>query len=232
MLNAVKDVFKTYHGLVRESFRQINQQRLMVDPDKMVLNYEFENCFAVRGARTALYKGSQFLIREQAYKAFWFVGAFEEMMVPVTVLPAEVQKTFRTYQETLPKRIKDLEYEYIDEQESESPRSIAYLAEMSRLNEEYETSHVSVVHLDGLMKSWDRAGLTGHFFTSMARKSVLLGQPGVIIDFWKAVNDLKDYSTLFPDDHAPPGGKNRSKKSERESRPVVMDVPVLAGARF
>ena len=77
--------------------------------------------------------------------------------------------------------------------------------------------------LGNVLDSWDALAWNDQFLDKLGRKAFQCGQGQAMIDFWKTVNDLDDYSHLFPG-----GGKRQKGKGNR----VTLSAPsfVVNGA--
>lgn len=79
----------------------------------------------------------------------------------------------------------------------------------------YEPSHYMAAYLGDFLECLNTMDGYSHYLDSAARLFLLTGDGRDVVEFWKNVNNLKDYSHLFP--NRPPPPNNGEKQKEREA---------------
>lgn len=221
-LTGIFDRARTYIADFKEHERQIARQKLMLEPGKIVLVPEFEKCATVHsdlenGHITYLLSTMSRSV-EQAYEEMDESDA-PDYYLPESLVPEDLKETISEesllwMQEEKPLTLAEIRQQLKAEQEKPGggdPAVIQSLNELVEYIDEFEKpTHYQVMALGDILFAWDEALPRGWFGAELVSK--LLGEGQVMVDFYTAVNDLKDYSDLFPDG---PSSGHRIKKRER-----------------
>lgn len=220
-----------------EERRLIERERGMLDTEKFVLVSEFNSCMSGdegAGRPTflelqALGRGSLFwnIFDHESRGCGRYRVSFDEMKEPSRL--SFKGKTFSSV---------DMEHVLSrNPGAQDSPGLCRYVRDMDLLwirHPELEEDNVffqpliyfEAASLGMVINCWEETA-KNNFFGRAERGSVYRGQGRVMIDFWKAVNALSDYSEFFPvSKHF---GGHGERKKERESASVPVLVPALGG---
>ncbi len=227
---------KEVYASLCEEHRLINRERAMLDPDKIVLVSEFNACMSGSGE-----SNRKTFLEDRAQRRsslFWQVfhhkvGQSGFFLIPFEKLNAQSRLSFKG------KSFSSVDIEAVLSQnpdEQESPGLCRYVRIMDLFlapypalqdNNSFLIPHISfeAMPLDFVIDCWEDT--KNNFFDKAECGSLLRGQGTVVLDFWKAVNGLSDYSYLFPKSKHHGGHGRREKEKERSSASVL--IPVLGG---
>ncbi len=242
MMAKENNIFKMFrrakegYATLREECRLIERERAMLDIGKIVLVSEFNACMSGSGESNR----KTFLedMAQRRDSLFWQVfhhkaGQSGFFLIPFEKLNDRSRLSFKG------KSFSSVDIESVLSQnpdEQENPGLCRYVRIMDLFlapypalqdNNSFLIPHISfeAVPLDFVIDCWDDT--KNNFFGKAECGALLRGQGKAVIDFWKAVNGLSDYSYLFPKSRHYGGHGRREKEKERSSAPVL--IPVLGG---
>ena len=198
---------------VRGELRQIERQKLMIKPGRIVIHAEFDKCFGDDGDGTYLSSFKRrnynaFLERMIRNESFYFG-------IPPGLVTAAEQGNFNNDKAALSSGIEELKSLKKEEERKRSPsaRLLAGLNVMiANAGEELASIHVKAIFLDTLLQSWNETHSAGDALDRAGTALLARGEGQAMIDFWTAVDNLSDYSSLFPG-RQPPGGKKEQNQN-------------------
>lgn len=208
---------KAYYSKVKEDLRLIKREQSMVNPDKLVMRMAFDLCFGDDSEETAL---SKFADKNIEYVSFYTAPKFvlpNERTFPAKLLSPKDQILYAQDKKTIQSSISRLKEEKA-KGVYESALDIQICDEIiSSLEQSLLSTSVKAAYLGGLLQAWNAVSDAHNALNMEGYILVATGKGDLMIDFWKAVNDLTDYSSLFPD--RPPPGQKKSRE-DKESSPV------------
>ncbi len=197
---------------VQEEYRHIEHQRLMVDPGKIVIQSEFDKCSSI-GGNSIL---SRFMKENHVNFTCLLKEKIKEKDIEIFAIPVnqvsavELAEFYREKQEGRA---------YVESMRNAGVKS----EQLDRIERYLALSEVPAMRLGDILRNWNEISPTGHALPLVGYHSLIKGEGQVMIDFWKAVNALKDYSDLFPGNR---GGGKRISVPESDWK----IIPVGAGA--
>lgn len=196
----------------QEEYRLIQHQRLMVNPGKIVIQSEFDQCSSIGGNSILSrfmkenYVNFTCLLKEKIKEE-----GMEIFAIPVNQVSAAELAEFH--------HEKQAGRAYVESMRNAGIKS----EQLDRIERYLALSEVPAMRLGDILHNWNEISPTGHALTLVGYHSLIRGEGRIMVDFWKAVNALKDYSDLFPGNK---GGGKRISVPESDWK----IVPVGAGA--
>jgi hypothetical protein len=228
------DQARQYIADCKEYRRLIDREKLMFNPGKLVLMQEFDfySGFARSNGddpRTYLQEWQKRSITDFVKTAV--LNGMQTFLIPLPLIEPKAReiveenaRKFLEVKDVMVAKMRDaLEEERRKAEGGTGNVSIAFMEMAIRLLDDTELpSHTNAHRLGDLMTCWDQALPGGWKRTESF--SIFLGEGQKMLDFYKAVNGMKDYSYLFPNHPKPPRNSekqdNPAKEADREWQPA------------